>query len=338
MKVANWNIEWMNRWFTSDGEMAAWKKSSQISGVTDINDLARRVASVINEMEPDVLMIQEGPSRYSELKLFVDDHLNSAYTIVGPSGKGAQKLYALIRNNGAVQQFERAYATGKVDLEEPWAVDIDGNIVDGSFLLEEYEFTRDPLMVDISDGQRDVRMINLHLKSKYIHNAEDLWNNSATRPAFIVDAVKVRRRISAEAMRIREYLNELLAENEDRAIIVCGDLNDGPGTDFFERLYLTHNLVAAVSGNPFTPRRMLRHGFADRMPKDKNYTAVFDDFIDEIDNRKILLDHILVSPGLYWDLSDGRIDHEAFETGVDMMKPGHREQMPSDHRPQWVSY
>lgn len=338
MKIASWNIEWMNRWFSSDQDTAAWRNSSQISGVTDIADLAQRVAGVITEMEPDVLMIQEGPSRYDEIKLFVDDCLNDDYTIVGPSGKGQQKLYALIKNNGAVEQFERAYATGTVDIEEPWSVDIDGVIMDGQFSLEEYEFTRVPLMVDISDGQHDVRIINVHLKSKYIHNGESLWNNPTTRPAFIVDAVKTRRRISAEAMRLREYLNELLVEDGDKAIIVCGDFNDGPGSDFFERLYLTHNLVAAVSGNPFTPNRMFRHGFADRMSNDDNYTAIFDDFIDEIPARHILLDHILVSPGLTEALIDGRIDHEAYNNGKDMNKPGNREKLPSDHRPSWITY
>lgn len=338
MKIANWNIEWMNRWFTSDSETAAWRSSSQIAGVTDIHDLAQRVAGVITAMDPDVLTIQEGPSRFSELQLFVNGYLGNAYHIVGPSGKGQQKLYALIKKNGAVQQYERAYPTGAVDLEEPWSVDIDGVITEGRFSLEEYEFTRDPLMVDISDGQRNVRVINLHLKSKYIHNAEGLWTNTTTRPAFIVDAVKVRRRIAAEAMRLREYLNELLAADESRAIVVCGDFNDGPGTDYFERLYLSHNLVAAVAGNPFAPRRMFRHGFADRMPMADNYTAVFNDFIDEIPNRRVLLDHILVSPGLYWNFNNGVIDHQAFQAGVDMTKPGHREQLPSDHRPQWVSY
>lgn len=338
MKIASWNIEWMNHWFTSDQETAAWRNSSQISGVTDIADLTQRVAGVITEMDPDLLMIQEGPSRYDEIKLFVNDCLNDDYTIIGPSGKGQQKLYALIKNNGAVEQFERAYATGTVDIEEPWSVDIDGVIMDGQFSLEEYEFTRVPLMVDISDSQRDVRIINVHLKSKYIHNGESLWNNVATRPAFIVDAVKTRRRISAEAMRLREYLNELLTEDGNKAIIVCGDFNDGPGSDFFERLYLTHNLVAAVSGNPFTPNRMFRHGFADRMSDDDNYTAIFDDFIDEIPARHILLDHILVSPGLTAVLTDGRIDHEAYNNGKDMTKDGHREKLPSDHRPSWITY
>ncbi len=165
-----------------------------------------------------------------------------------------------------------------------------------------------------------------------------LWSNPATKPAFIVDAVKVRRRISAEAMRIRAYLNEMLSNDLNASVVVCGDFNDGPGTDFFERLYLTHNLVAAIAGNPFNPLFMLIHGFVDRMNRDENYTSIFDDFIDNINNRRILLDHIQASPALYWDLNDDRIDHNAFDASVDNAKPGHREKLPIDHRPQWIEY
>lgn len=338
MKIASWNIEWMNHWFTSDSGPAQWRSAAQIRGVSDIEHLAQRVAAVIQSMAADVLLIQEGPSRKAELALFVDDYLSGDYDIVGPSGSGQQKLYALIRKGGAVVKFERAYSSGEIDLDAPWMVDIDGTILDGRLQLEEYQFTRAPLMVDIFDGKHTIRVINLHLKSKYIHKGQRMWSNSATRPAFIVEAVKVRRRISAEAMRIREYLNELMEQDDEMRVVVCGDFNDGPGTDFFERQYLTHNLVATIAGNPCAPRRMFRHGFADRVDKQENFTAIFDDFIDEVDGRKVLLDHILVSPGLYWKLRDGTIDHQAFALGVDNTLPGSREKLPSDHRPQWISF
>ena len=101
MKIANWNIEWMNRWFLPDSEAPAWRSSEQIAGVTDIEALAGRVAGVIRGIGADVLTIQEGPSRKSELALFVDDYLDGAYDVIGPSGKGQQKLYALIKRGGA---------------------------------------------------------------------------------------------------------------------------------------------------------------------------------------------------------------------------------------------
>ena len=125
--------------------------------------------------------------------------------------------------------------------------------------------------------------------------------------------------------------------------MVTGDLNDGAGFDYFERHYLTHNVAGLIAGSPFAPRRMLRHAFIDTMDKDLNFTAIFDDFVDEIQDRKVLLDHIFVSPGLFWTPNGdrnatGTIEHQAFEAEIDAGAPaGSRQREPSDHRPVSVS-
>ena len=336
MKIANWNIEWMNRLFSPDSDTPALRAPEQVGGVTDVVALCERIARVIDGLQADVLTIQEGPSRRSELALFVARFLNDRYELIGPSGSGAQKLYALVRKDGAADQAVRAFTTGAIRFDEDWMVDVDGDLT-----LAPYGFTREPLMVDFTDAAtgKPVRIISLHLKSKYVHNAERLWRNPATRPEFVREAMLARRRISAEAMRVRDYLDEVLADDPERRVVVCGDLNDGPGSDFFERHYLTHNLVAVLAGNPFRPRVMLRHGFIDRVNKEDNFTAVFDDFIDEVTARPILLDHILCSPGLYWDLTDGVVEHAVFNAQIDPDAPADsRQHLPSDHRPQSISF
>ena len=341
MKIANWNIEWMNHWFTPDSEQPAFRTSDQIPGVSDIDALAGRVAGVIKRMDPDVLTVQEGPSRHGEMALFVGDHLDDSYEILGPSGKGQQRLYTLVKKDGAALDPERVFTPGDIDFDKPFRVDIDGNLD-----LDDYEFTRVPLIVDVTDqgSGRPMRVINLHLKSKFVQNGERMWRDPAERPSFVAQAILARRRISAEAMRVREYLDELLNPDGslsgvalERAVVVCGDCNDGPGNDYFERHYLTHNLVAALGGNAFVPQLMFRHGFIDKVRKEDNYTAIFDDFVDEIPNRKILLDHILVSPGLYWNLENGVIEHVAYEAEIDTGATA-RQRLPSDHRPQSITF
>lgn len=324
MKLCNWNIEWMNRWFLPDRVAAAWKSASDKA-------LGDRVAKVIQSIDPDVVTIQEGPSRLVEMELFVDNCLANKYDIIGPSGKGQQKLYMLVKKKGLVKSFSVANPNNEIDLGEPWAVDIDGDMI-----LGEYKFTRQPQVVDVVlSDEREVQIINVHLKSKYVHNGRQLWNDPAQKHHFIRQALMARRRISAEAMRLREYLNEVLNEDENKAIIVCGDFNDGPGTDYFERLYLTHNLVAVISGNPFHPQVMMRHGFIDIVNASDNYTAIFNDFIDNEPDRKVLLDHILVSPGLFSTLTDGRVEHKAYKSQIVPAMSG-REKYPSDHRPQSI--
>ena len=342
LKIANWNIEWMNRWFTGDNDGAPqWKDPDEIPGdVRDIRALAGRIAGVIEAMKPDILTVQEGPSRKAEMAFFVAECLGGRYEVVGPAGSGQQKLFALVaKDSETVAKVKRIGAELDFDFEDTWEVDIDGDLV-----LDAYDFTRPPLVIRVeTKGGRALRLLTLHAKSKFVRGGESMWRDAARQRDFVRAALEVRRRISAEAMRVREYLNRVFEEDEAAAVVVTGDMNDGPGTDYFERHYLTHNLAGMIAGSPFQPRRMLRHAFIDVMAKEDNYTAIFDDFIDEIRDRKILLDHIFVSPSLYWGADGsvsarGTIEHDAFEAGIDANAPAHsRQRMPSDHRPQSVT-
>ena len=333
VKLLNWNIQWMNDWFIpiSEGD-PAWRAADPASTADGGPSAAARAARVIDALAPDAIAIQEGPSRDGEMRLFVDDLLTGAWEIIGPSGSGAQKLYLLVRRGGRIETARRIWPDqGPLDLSTPWPVDATGDLV-----VEGYQFTREPLAAELIVSGRRMIVVNLHSKSKYIHGGRGLWDNEATRPQFIAQAVRNRRRISAELMRVRQWLDAALDADPEARIAVLGDMNDGPGVDFFEARYLINNVVAIVAGNPFNPRRMLRHAFIDRELKERNFTARFDDFIDNITDRPLLLDHILLSPTLYWGgLRSARIEHEAFEAAT--ASGTGRDDRPSDHRPQSVT-
>ncbi len=334
MKIVNWNIEWMNDWFTPiSAGPPGWRASNPGRGISDVRALAERVAQVIRALAPDVVAIQEGPSRAGEMQLFVNDHLDGAFDILGPTGRGTQRLFVLVKKGGRVEAASRVWPQpDRIDYAQSWPVDVVGDLI-----LEGYEFTREPLEVELTVSGRPVLLVNLHSKSKYIHGGRALWDNEATRPQFIAQAVRNRRRIAAELMRVRMALDERLEDDPEARIVVVGDLNDGPGVDFFEEHYLIHNVVAVVSGNPFNPRRMLRHAFIDRELRDRNWTARFDDYIDGIRDRPLLLDHILLAPSMYWGpFRNARIEHEAFEAQISRSASG-RMRAPSDHRPQSVT-
>lgn len=132
-------------------------------------------------------------------------------------------------------------------------------------------------------------------------------------------------------------LDARLKDDAEAHIVVVGDLNDGPGVDVFEEHSLIHTVIAVVSGNPFNPRRMLRHAFIDRELRGRNWTARFDEYIDGIRGRPLLLDHILLAPAMYrGPFRKGRIEHEAFEAQIDRRASG-RMRDPSDPRPQSVT-
>lgn len=70
MRIVNWNIEWMNNWFVGQGANA-FRNDNPGRGITDVADLCQRVAGVIVSLDPDVLLVEEGPSDWDEMALFV---------------------------------------------------------------------------------------------------------------------------------------------------------------------------------------------------------------------------------------------------------------------------
>jgi endonuclease/exonuclease/phosphatase family metal-dependent hydrolase len=242
---------------------------------------------------------------------------------------GAQKIYAFVKKGGEFTNpvLPTDYLT--LDLQDPFEVDITGD-----YQLEGYEFTRLPLVIEgtIAGDNSQLRIVILHTKSKYVHRGRSLWNNLDTRMQFIAAAMKNRRRISAEAMRVRLYIDELLNLNLNSHLIVTGDFNDGPGIDYFERRYLTHNVTDILLGSTYYPNRIFNHAFLGRVPEEERFTAIFDDFVDDISDRPILLDHILVSPALSPSIQNSGIAHQEYQAGTDDNASG-RQRHVSDHRP-----
>lgn len=336
MRIVNWNIEWMNNWFVGYGELA-FRQDNQQAGITDVAALCTRTASVVNALDPDVLTIEEGPSDIHEMELFVTTYLqdaqgNAAYVVLGGLDGGAQKLYTLVKKQGEFKGAVIASDDRTLELQDAWSADIDGDLV-----LEGYEFTRLPLVVEgtMGVGGPKLKIVSLHTKSKYVNNGKALWDDPDTRMQFVIAAMKNRRRISSEAMRTRRYLNELLSQGNDPYIVVTGDFNDGPGIDYFERYYLTHNVTDILLGSIYYPAQAFKHAFIDKFPQGQCFTAVFDDFIDSIQGRPLLLDHILLSPELAPMVQDGGIAHQEFDAAADNTASG-RQRKVSDHRPTYV--
>lgn len=329
MKIMNWNIEWMNKWFSGNNN-PVWGSGSLSAERAKI--CATKVAAVIDDIAPDLLCIQEGPSATAEMDLFIAEFLSDSNGplfeyIIGADG-GAQKLYILRRLDGAFAAMDLAIDPLTQGLAELWDADVNGDM-----LLEGYDFTRLPLIVDVDPiGSAPIRMVNLHTKSKFVKFGESKWNNPNRRQEFIVQALEARRRISAEGFRLRIYLDALVEADPGARIVVTGDWNDGPGRDLFERSYLTHNVADIVLGSTFTPDLIFHHPLLAHVPAPALFTARFDDFVDDIDDRPLLLDHFAISPALTSWVEDAEIAHQAYEDQLTGSGRA-REERPSDHRP-----
>lgn len=224
MTIASVNGEWMNDWFTADAEAPDFKQQFSHDGEPsgDTDQAAGRLARLISALDADVVALMEAPSRAAELRLFIDRYLTDSGTaryrfLIGDSG-GAQKL-ALLYKPG-VADFELAPSIDIGEVVDPWMADVDGDAV-----LDEYSFTRTPLVTRATVNGVVLEVIVTHLKSNFINQGEKLWKKEVTRPDFVRAALKNRRRIATEAMRRRGYLDRRLAADPAAAIIVLGDLN-----------------------------------------------------------------------------------------------------------------
>lgn len=328
MKLLNWNIEWMNRWFTGN---AAPSWGSRSLSAEDARYVAAKVARVIDSIAPDVLTLQEGPSALAEMDLFLQEFLSNAYEPLIAADGGAQKMYAMRRIGGKAEAIDYATDAETAALAEVWDADVNGDL-----LLEPYDFTRLPLIVDVDPiGQQPVRIVVLHTKSKYVHNGEAMFRDPTTRINFVAAAMKARRRISAEAFRLRTYLDRLVEADPDARIVVTGDFNDGPGRDYFERSYLTHNVTDILLGSTFYPSLIFGHALIGRVEEPALFTARFDDYVDDVKDRPLLLDHFVVSPALIPYIQDAGIAHDVFEAELEG-NGSHRRDRASDHRPVWM--
>jgi hypothetical protein len=100
----------------------------------------------------------------------------------------------------------------------------------------------------------------------------------------------------------------------------------------FERSYLTHNVADIVLGSTFTPDLIFHHPLLAHVPAPALFTARFDDFVDDVQDRPLLLDHFAISPALTPWVVDALIAHDVFESQLEGTGK-RRTQRPSDHRP-----
>jgi len=331
MRLVNFNIEWMNEWFVGSNQVA-FRQNNPNKGIDNVDDLAKRVAGLILSADPDVLTIEEGPSDIREMQLFVSTYLSAnnvpLYDVYGGIDGSSQKIYALVKKNGGLANGQLVVEPETAKLKNKWECDIDGNGI-----AEPYKFTRLPVVIegDLTNGKK-CRIITMHSKSNYVHNGEKLWKNPATKQQFINTALESRRRISTEAMRVRMYLDTLISNDPNANIIVTGDLNDGPGLDYFEMRYLTHNVIDIILGSTFAHELLFRHSFIDKVNPSNRYTAEFYDYVDDED-KKLLLDHIAVSPALVNSVVSSGILHSEYDAAMDPNAASDRQKRPSDHRP-----
>jgi len=350
IKICTFNTEWMYSIFGA--EWTNWQPPTipatfpgakrgdiELEPIADVHLLCRRLAGVIKGSKAQIIGIQEGPPRKDQMEAFVSQFLNNDY-VVYTSNSTTQTIHALVHKS--VTHLITPWEFNILDWPKPWQ-DVPyypwGKIDVAS--RKKHDLFRHPLTLKLTTAaNKQLFLMILHTKSKFskLKTAED-WIER--KPEAILDALDVRAKISAELYRIRTLLDsELLGALKPKSIVIMGDLNDGPFAELIESEFLIRNIIDELSGTLLNPDAYFHHA----MQPDVLRNAKTVRFPDPVQNGAIveeLLDHVLLSPGIWQRTGDFRLKAGSCKVETELYKKFDdttdintgRDQRPSDHKP-----
>jgi endonuclease/exonuclease/phosphatase family metal-dependent hydrolase len=300
IKFVNWNMEWMNDLFVADKGPAAFRPDDAVPQHNHKTTVRRRredLAGVLNELQPDVLVVVEGPNRTDELQLFFDLDVEGTWqTYIQPTKGSTQSIGVAVRTDTgkfgdeAITPFD----TTRIPSFERFMIDVDDDGIE-----ENYRFERLPLYTKVllAKGQ-EFRILGLHLKSKGIFDAYE-WSKWWQ----VADAN--RRKLLAQATQLRiGFIDPFLQSEATKSVplLVCGDINDGPGLDESEKR-LFGSTVERLMGLVWFPDLCLRNALFEGLTVRQQQQLQFEklattSFSDPIFNgvwHRSWIDHILYS-------------------------------------------
>ena len=336
LKFALWNAEWMNELFANN---PIRYHNADKKGYMTKQKIAERIqdlSGVINEVNADIWVLVEGPNQTDELQYFFDKSINGNWQCaVQPSG--AQSIGIAVRTDSNLLADDpltwhdlktAEFATNLNIATNEFKMDTDNDAV-----LEVHKFERKPLYASIKTlNNKTFNIVGVHLKSKGIFNAME-WSKWWSK------ADGNRKKIVAQCHQLRiAFLDDYLTHDDTKNIplIVCGDINDGPGFDTSE-MKISASGVERLMGSIWKPKLTLGNVMYDVLDKKKKakldfeelYTASFADPIFNNKYQKAWIDHILYSRTKNGWIGQGKII-ETMENGEKIYK---KYPKASDHFP-----
>ena len=267
MKIVSWNVAHLDRLVQSN---------------LSASNTRRRDAVVeeIRALEADILCVLEGPKGEAAIDQVSTNLLGGEYVAVKAADgnyatEGTQWIWFLVRNAYASNCSLLPVATWDQFCGQSWKVNLWGE-----FQERTHKHFRHPQVLVLDwNGQR-IEFIGLHLKSKFVNAGESMWEaGGPDREKFIREALTARIKMTTEAINVRSYVDAKFQQVPNPAIFVMGDLNDGPGKEFFESQFLFFDLISNVQGDIFSATRFLNHALFD-FPDHLRWTVRFKDFVD----------------------------------------------------------
>ncbi|MEJ6394016.1 endonuclease/exonuclease/phosphatase family protein [Gymnodinialimonas sp. 2305UL16-5] len=302
MRIATYNVEWFHALFDDNGALlhdGEWSARRDVTRAMQIDALVH----VFQALDADAVLVVEAPdvSRGRDgtvaLRNFAAHAGLRARAVCMGFQNDTQQEIMLLYDPDVVRARHDPVDLGAPFFNSEFRIDLDIDATEDRVV-----FSKPPLELALETPIGPLRMIGAHVKSKAPHGARD-----ATHAMRL--AIANRRKQLAQCIWLRRRVEAHLAEGA--ALIVAGDLNDGPGLDEYEALFgrsgleivlgseaeaaaqlfdphAAMALTSRISAAPTTARFYLRH--------EKRYLSA-------------LLDYIMVSDGLRARAAGWRIWH-----------------------------
>lgn len=341
-----WNMEWMNDLFTDgpafkdDNAKVRGPNPKYKKGEPTVKHRRESLSGVLNEIDLDALVVVEGPNKAAELQLFFDTDVTGNWLCdVQPTKGGSQIIGLAVRtdkNHFADVPFQRFHIDKEQGGESERLSSATNDFLidtDDDEIQEFHKFERKPLYTEIQlvNGKR-FRVVGLHLKSKGIFQSYE-WSKWWSQ------ADANRKKIIAQCTQLRkEFIDYYLTDESTKNIplIICGDINDGPGQDTSEKR-LNSSGIETLMGTIWRPELCLGNVLFDTLDEDKRrqvdlssiHTTSFKDPIFD-SYRKVWIDHVLYSKNRPNTWLSNAIIHNVMNDGKKIWE---KYKFASDHFP-----
>ncbi|MEO0502630.1 MAG: endonuclease/exonuclease/phosphatase family protein [Pseudomonadota bacterium] len=243
MRIATYNIEWMNSLFADDGSL--WNDDQRASryGVSRAEQTAALI-TVFQALDADAVLVVEAPddsnsrSTVPALETFADvAGLRARRAIIGFANDTQQEIALLYDPDVLSVRHDPQGSVDAPRFDAGFSIDLD---IDAT--ADDVVFSKPPLELAVETaGGTSFRLIGAHLKSKAPHGAR-------SRDEVMRISIANRRKQLAQAIWLRRRIDAHLAAGD--ALMVLGDLNDGPGLDEYEHLFGRSSVEILLGSDP----------------------------------------------------------------------------------------
>lgn len=291
MRIATYNVEWFHKLFDDNDALLrdeGWSGRWGVTRTAQIDALSR----VFQALDADAVLVIEAPDTSKgrngtvALKRFAQHAGLRARAVLAGFANHTQQEIMLMYDPDVITARHAPVDLGAPGFEQEFAIDLD---IDATEDL--VRFSKPPLEAALDTPIGPIRLIGAHVKSKAPFGARDDAHAMQL-------AIANRRKQLAQCIWLRRRVEAHLTAGD--AVIVAGDLNDGPGLDEYEALFGRSGLEIVLGTNGSAPMRLFDPHGARALVSKLSAAPTTSRFYLHHEKRYLqaLLDYVMVSPNL----------------------------------------